>query len=325
MSMLAINRRDIVLSAAGAALALGLPRRVTFLGAAPAAAATMTEKGFHRFSVGDIEMTAIFDGEWAKPHDEGFIKGVSVEDTKLALAGGGLAIDAVHIPFTVMAASIAGRTVLFDAGTGGQLAPTAGLLRKSNLAAAGIDAATVATIVVTHFHPDHIFGLMEKDTNAPLFPNAEILVGSGEYAFWSDAGVIAKLPERAQGLARRIQAVFPGWKNIRRIDGEAEVAPGIRSVPTPGHTAGHTSYLVSSGGKALYVLGDVSNIPALFLKNPGWHVSFDADGAQAEATRRAMMDRAIAEGAMVAGYHFPFPTAGTVARDGGGYAFVPVA
>lgn len=322
--MLTLNRRDLIVSAAGAALALGLDRRVTFLGASPAAAAAMVDQGFHRFQVGDVEITALYDGLWEKPHDENFIKGVSIEQTKAALAAGGLPTDAIRIPFTAMAARIGDKTVLFDAGTGGQLAPSAGLMRGKSLAAAGIDPAAVSAVLISHFHPDHIFGLMEKETNAPLFPNAEIVVAAKEYGFWTDPALIARLPQSAQGLAKRIQTVFPGWKTIRRVEDGAEVLPGVRSVATNGHTPGHTSYQVASGGKVLYVLGDVSNIPALFLKNPGWHFAFDNDGDMAEATRRTMMDRAIAEGAMIAGYHYPFPAAGTVEKDGNGYAFVPI-
>lgn len=316
------TRRDVVLSASAAALALGLDGPTTFFGVTPAAAAA-AEQGFHKFRVGDVEMTAIYDGVWEKPHDEKFIKGVSIEETKKALADAGMATEAIPITFSVMAATVGGKTMLFDSGTGGQLAPTAGLLRKQNLAAAGIDPANVSLIAVTHFHPDHIFGLMEKDTNAPLFPNAEIVVSAKEYAHWTDPALPGKLPEANRGLPTRIQAVFPNWKNIRQIEDGAEVAAGVRAVATNGHTPGHTSWQVSSGGKVLYVLGDVSNIPALFLKHPDWQAIFDMDGDQASATRRAIMDRAISEGAMVAGYHYPFPAAGTVAKDGDGYAFVP--
>lgn len=322
--MIELSRRDLILSASTAALALGLPKRFAFLGASPAAAAAAIEAGFYKFQVGDVAMTAVYDGMWPKPHDPAFIKGVSVEETKAALSAAGLNSDTVPIPFSVMAATIGGKTVLFDSGTGGQLAPSAGLLRTKNLAAAGIDAAGVQTVFLTHFHPDHIFGLMEKDTNAPLFPNAEVVAPAKEYAFWTDPALIGKLPDAFKPLAQRIQAVFPTWK-IRQVDGEAEVAPGVRTMPTFGHTPGHTSYQVSSGSKVLYVLGDVSNIPALFLKHPTWQIMFDSDGDMAAATRKAMMDRVISEGAMVAGYHYPFPAAGQIAKDGDGYAFMPLA
>ena len=115
---------------------------------------------------------------------------------------------------------------------------------------------------------DHISGLMAKDTNAPIFPNAEIYVPAAEYKFWTD-------PTTTAGAAKRIQAVFPTWKNIKQFEGDKEVVPGVKPIDTSGHTPGHTSYQIGSGNRQLIVLGDVTNIPALFVKNPGWHAVFD--------------------------------------------------
>jgi glyoxylase-like metal-dependent hydrolase (beta-lactamase superfamily II) len=192
------------------------------------------------------------------------------------------------------------------------------------MAAAGIDPKGIGKIVVSHFHPDHIFGLMAKDTDAQIYPNAEIIMPAAELAWWTSAEAFAKLPPERHGLVKRIQATFPKWKNITPFEGEKEVAPGITAVPAPGHTAGHTVYQVASGPALLLVLADTSNIPALFARNPGWHAVFDADAALAEATRRKLFERAIADKALVSGYHFGMPGAGTIEKDGAGYAFVPV-
>lgn len=319
-----ISRRDVILAAGAGALVTGLPGRFAFLAPDAAKAGVILEQGFHKFQVGDITMTALYDGLWEKPHDPAFVANASVEDVKQALVAGGYSGETVPIPFSVMAAEIAGKRVLFDSGTGGQLAPTAGLMRSKSLAAAAIDPAKVDMICITHYHPDHIFGLMEKDTNAPLFPNAEIIVSATEHAFWMDESTVGKLPESQRGLAQRIQATLGKWSNVRQVEGESEVLPGVRTMPTYGHTPGHTSYHISSADRQLFVLGDVSNMPALFLRHPGWHAVFDADPAQAEDVRRSTMERAIADQVMIAGYHYPFPAAGTVTKDGEGYAFVPV-
>jgi glyoxylase-like metal-dependent hydrolase (beta-lactamase superfamily II) len=323
--MLELSRRDIVLGASAGALVTGLAGRLTLLAPSNALAGQILDQGFHRFLVGDITMTALYDGLWEKPHDQAFILNATIEQTRDALVVAGYSGETVPIPFSAMAAEIAGKIVLFDTGTGGQLVPSAGLMRAKNLAAAGINPANVSTICLTHYHPDHIFGLMEKDTDAPLFPNAEIIVAAAEHGFWTDESVTGSLPEAMRGLARRIQATLGKWTNVRQIEGEAEVVPGVRTMPTFGHTPGHTSYHVSSGDRQLFVLGDVSNMPALFLRHPGWHASFDADPVQAEEVRRSTMGRAIAEQAIIAGYHYPFPAAGTVVEDGEGFAFVPIA
>jgi glyoxylase-like metal-dependent hydrolase (beta-lactamase superfamily II) len=190
--------------------------------------------------------------------------------------------------------------------------------------AAGIDAGAIDTILISHCHPDHIFGLMGKGSNAAVFPNAEIIVSDVEYRFWTDPTVIDRLPEARKGLARRIQAVFPTWKNIRQVSGEADVAPGIRFVSAPGHTPGHRAFHLASGTAQLMISNDTAYVPALVVANPGWRGQYDQDQAVAEASRRALLDRVIADKIMICGYHFPFPGAGTIARDGAGYALTPM-
>jgi glyoxylase-like metal-dependent hydrolase (beta-lactamase superfamily II) len=212
-----------------------------------------------------------------------------------------------------------GKTILCDSGTGGQVQPTAGKM-MANMKAAGIDPAKIDTILISHCHPDHIFGLMEKDSNKPVFPDAEIIISDVEYKFWTDPAVIDRLPEARKGLARRIQAVFPTWKNIRQVEGEADVAPGIRFVSAPGHTPGHRAFHLSSGSSQLMISNDTAYVPALVVANPGWRGQYDQDGATAEASRRKLLDRVIADKIMICGYHFPFPGGGTIAKDGTGYA-----
>ena len=208
-----------------------------------------------------------------------------------------------------------------------QKAPEAGKGFK-HFKVGSIDPATVDVVLISHFHPDHIFGLMAKDTNEPVYANAELVMPEVEYNWWTDASVFTKLPEARHGLAKRVQAVFPGWKDkgrIKLVGDNAEVAAGIRSIHAPGHTPGHMAWHVSSGNAQLIVLADVVTYDPIFLRNPGWHASFDADGALAEANRRKLLERVIADKAMVTAYHFTFPSAGSIAKDGAGYAFLPIA
>ena len=169
-----ISRRDLVLGAAGAFAAFGLTKPIAFIGAA--SAQTAPGQGFRKYKVGDIEVISLYDGVWEKPHDENFIKGVSVEQTKAALKSARATDEFVPIPFTILAVRTGGRLVLIDSGTGRQAGgPKAGLLAQ-NMAAAGLDPKDVKTILVSHFHGDHVSGLMAKDTNAQQFPDAEIVV-----------------------------------------------------------------------------------------------------------------------------------------------------
>lgn len=318
----AMHRRDFIVSSTAAAAVMGLGGRIVF--AESKAAPDLMAKGFFSFKVGDVEVITISDGQWLKPHDPGFIKNASVDETKAALAAAGLSTDVVTIPFTITVIRTGGKTIMFDAGTGAQLAPTAGKL-AANMAAAGVDAKKIDKILVTHFHPDHIFGLMQKETNEQVFPDAEIIVPEAEYAYWTDPATLAALPENRKGLAKRIQSTMPTWKNLARIKGGAEVAPGIVAVAAHGHTPGHTTYVVGSGKDQLHVMADISNIPALFVKNPGWHAAFDSDPQAAEASRRRTFDRVIADKAVITGYHYGMPGAGRIEKDGNGYAFIPLA
>ena len=167
------------------------------------------------YKVGSAEVTAIYDGIWEKPHDPAFIANASVDDVKAAMVKAGLPADFVSIPFTV----VRGQERRQDHPVRQRHRRAGAAHRRqlmANMKAAGIDPAKIDTILISHFHPDHIFGLMEKDTNKPVYPNAEIIVSDVEYKFWTDPAVIDRLPEARKGLARRIQAVFPTWKNIAR-------------------------------------------------------------------------------------------------------------
>jgi glyoxylase-like metal-dependent hydrolase (beta-lactamase superfamily II) len=319
--MLNLSRRDLVVSA-GLAAALGLSARLAI---SPAFAQKTLDpaKGFQTYKVGSIEVTALYDGIWEKPHDPAFIKNASVDETKAALSQAGLTTDFVSIPLTVVALKVGDEHILVDSGSGGQWQPTAGKLH-ANMKAAGIDPAKIRTILISHFHPDHIFGLMEKGTNNPMFPDAEVMVSATEYKWWTEAGRVEKLPEGRKALGQRIQTVFPTWKNFKLVDREMDVAPGIRLVNAPGHTPGHAAFHVSSGNQQLMISNDTAYVPALLAPHPEWQGAYDQDGPLAVESRRKLLDRVIAEKMMICGAHFPFPGAGIFSKDGTGYALTPV-
>lgn len=324
--MTQITRRTAVLSAAAATAAFGLDRTVEIFPSALAQAGgphPMNPQAmkFHKFKVGSVEVTTVFDGAGFREHAATFIRNASIDDQKAALRAAKLPDDRTPNAYTVTFVNVGGRTVMFDSGGGGQVPGTGSL--AENVKAAGIDMSKLSAIVVTHFHPDHIFGLFSKE-NAPIYPNTEIIVPEAEIKFWADPNV-DRLPEAARGLARRVQATLGKWQNIKQVAADKDALPGIRAVPTYGHTAGHTSFIVSGGGGALFVLGDVTNIPVYNLRNPGWHIMFDANPQLAEQTRRATFDRVIAEKLVCTGYHWGMPGAGSIAKDGNGYALVPVA
>ncbi len=315
-----LSRRTFVFSSAFAA-AFGFVGKLA-IPASFAQTPSASAKGFRKFKIGSVEVTAVYDGVWAKPHDPGFIKNASIEDTKQALGNAGLSTEHVTIPLTVIVLTLNGKHIMIDAGSGAQWQPTAqGVL--GNMKAAGIDPANISTILISHFHPDHIFGLMEKGTNKPVYPNAELIVSADEYKWWTEPGRVEKLPEARRPLGQRINTVFPTWKNFTLVEGEKEVAPGIQLIKAPGHTPGHSAFLLSSGNEQLMLSNDVAYVPALLAPHPEWQGVYDQDGPMAVATRRKLLDRVVADKLRVCGAHFPFPGSGVFSKDGGTYAFVP--
>ncbi len=315
--------RRAVLGTAAAAAAFGLSSKLEFIPQAFAATPLEPTVGFYKYKVGSIEVTAIYDGIWRKPHDPAFIKNASVEDTKEALSKAGLTTDFMPIPLTVVVLDIGGRKIMMDAGSGvGQWQTNATHL-PANMAAAGIDYKKIDTIMISHFHPDHVWGLMEKGTNAAVFPNAELIVNAAEYNWWTDPGRVDKLAEGRKEAGRRIASVFPTWKNWKLVDDNAEVVPGVHMLAAYGHTPGHSVFLIDGGSEQLMVSADIMYVPALLAPHPEWEGAYDQDGPMAVATRRRLIDRVIADKIRICGSHFPFPGSGTFVKDGNAYGFIP--
>ena len=195
--------------------------------AAAAPSANKETPGIYRYRIGTFELTALYDGIWYRPINDAFIRNAPFAEVEHALADAFMPADKLATPFTTLIVNTGKKLVLLDTGTGGQIAPSAGVLRD-NLAAAGIDPKAVDQIVISHFHPDHINGIKDKD-NDLVFPNAEILVPAAEWAFWMDdanmnaAEGALKLTFRNQ---RRIFADIA--KQVARFEPGAEVAPGRR-------------------------------------------------------------------------------------------------
>jgi glyoxylase-like metal-dependent hydrolase (beta-lactamase superfamily II) len=320
--MFNITRRTLLGSAVAAA-AFGLPRQLEFVLPASAELPIEPATGHYKYKVGSIEVTAIYDGIWRKPHDPAFIKNASIEETKEALAKAGLTTDFMPIPLTVVVLKIGERLIMMDAGSGvGQWQANATHL-PANMKAAGIDYTKIDTLMISHFHPDHVWGLMEKETNAPVFANAELIVSDKEYNWWTDPGRLDKLAEGRKPAGRRIAQVFPTWKNWKLVKDGAEVAPGIQLIAAPGHTPGHSVFLVASGNDQLLVSADTMYVPALLAPHPEWQGAYDQDGPAAILTRRKLIDRVIADRIKICGSHFPFPGSGTFVKDGNAYGFTP--
>jgi glyoxylase-like metal-dependent hydrolase (beta-lactamase superfamily II) len=324
---MSMTRRTILAAApVAAATTIGGSALAQAQNAAPAAPANAGAQrqapGFYRYKVGDIEVTAINDGFAQRPV-EGFIRNAELPQVQQAMQESFLPQNQLTIPFTTLVVNNGGRIAIIDTGNGDSGAPTSGLWMQ-NFRAAGFDPSRVNTVIFSHFHGDHINGFRLKDGTA-VFPNAEVMVPAAEWAFWMDDARMNQAPEGMRGAFQGVRRVFgPVAKDVKQFEADKEIVPGVTTVAAPGHTPGHTTFMISSGSGKLMVMSDTTNHPALFVRNPDWSAIFDMDADQARATRRRMLDMAAAERTQVAFYHAPFPATGFIAKEGNGFRLVPV-
>jgi glyoxylase-like metal-dependent hydrolase (beta-lactamase superfamily II) len=320
--MMSLTRRHVPVAAAVVPASALSP-----LGSGPAIAAAPASgtqvPGLYRYKIGAFELTALYDGVWYRPIDEKFIRNADYRDVRRAMADAFMPAEKLSTPFTTLLVNTGSKLVLLDTGTGGQIAATAGTL-SANLAAAGVDPKAIDAIVISHFHPDHINGIKDKDNNR-VFPNAEIMVPAPEWKFWMDEVNMRAAPATLKGVFLNFRRIFADIANdVTRYDPGVEVASGVTTIPAFGHTPGHTVFAIQSGSESIVVLSDTTQHPALFARHPNWQPQFDIDGAQAVETRKKLLDRVAADRMLVTGYHFPFPACGHIVKTGGGYEHVPM-
>jgi glyoxylase-like metal-dependent hydrolase (beta-lactamase superfamily II) len=326
--MTGFTRRSALTSIAAAAGATALGPGPAAPPARAAAPATGQQApGFYRYKVGSHEVTVVTDGANMMALPENFVVNAKKDEVNAALAAAFLEKDKLTIPYSPIVVNTGAKLVVIDTGTGEanfqRSKGVAGQFHK-NLAASGIDRNAVDIVVISHFHGDHVNGLLTAD-NKPAFPNAEILVPQKEWAFFMDDGEMSQAaPGRMQDVFKNNRRVFDALgRKVTQYEWDKEVAPGITAVATVGHTPGHTSFVIASGSSRVFVQSDVTNVPFLFARNPGWHAVFDQDPKMAETTRRKVYDMVAAEKLALQGFHYPVPGRAYVEKDGSGYRVVP--
>jgi len=322
--MIELSRRQLVTGAATVTAATALPPFVAARAAAPPIG--KQAPGIYRYKVGSFELTVVTDGGNNNPLPDNFISAPRA-DVNAALTADFLPADRVIGAYNPAVVNTGSRLVALDTGLGlGMYQQSSGAVGQyhTNLQAAGIDRNAVDTVIISHFHADHINGLVGPD-DKPAFPNAEVLVPAPEWAFWADESNTSKLPEIARPQMPNFKRVFNVLGNkVTKYEGDKELMSGIRSISTPGHTPGHMSLLVSSGDAKMIYQADVTAGPAiLFVRNPDWQFVYDTDKTLAVETRKKFYDMAAAEKVLLQGYHFAFPSRGYVEKAGNGYRLVP--
>ncbi|PHP85702.1 MBL fold metallo-hydrolase [Burkholderia sp. AU18528] len=273
----------------------------------------MSNMTFPGRRVGDFTITAISDGYLTAGLD--VLSNIDVADAAgMQRAAGQQQPSAVHINCYVVRG--AGRTILVDAGAGG-IKQWGGRL-KDNLRLAGIDPAAIDTVLLTHAHPDHVGGLV-NGAGQVAFPNAELVAHRREVEFWRDDGNLSRASERARGNFRIARQVFDAYGDALRVFDAGKVLPGITALPLPGHTDGHTGYVLESGDQGLLVWGDIVHFPHIQIKRPDVSIAFDHDASQAVATRSRLLDRVSSERLLIAGMHLGEAGFARIRRTNGEY------
>lgn len=275
--------------------------------------------GIYHHSLGDLTITAVNDGYL--PFSFGYATHMEpLEASKLYAAS--FRTDPPRVTVNAFAVHTPEGVVLIDSGCGGALGDTLGTI-PANLAAAGINPSDVTTILMTHLHLDHVGGLIDAAGNA-RYPNAELVMHTDEAAFWLSPDALAKASESVKSSVEMAQKATAPYQARLRTLSSGEALPGFAIVPEPGHTPGHSGWMINSGGQKLLIWGDIAHLPSLQFANPHIGVAFDTDGKQAYDTRLKILDMAASERLLVAGMHLDFPPFGHVRKQDQAYAFVPL-
>ncbi len=279
--------------------------------------------GFYRLKVGDLEVTALFDGH-------GVFDPLWLNGTKAMMDG---VVEALHEDPRLLDVSDEGflvntgkQLILVDAGAGtwwggGALGRLAG-----SLLSAGCSPEEVDIVLVTHLHSDHVGGLTTQDGKR-VFPNADVYVAKAESDFWLSPEIAAKAPKDAQPFFRSAQAIAAPYIKAGKwhtLSGSEPVGDGMQLLPLPGHTPGHTGYEFSSKGQKILFWGDIIHAQRVQLQHPEVTATFDIDQNAAAVTRLQLLPRLAREHVLIAGPHMPFPALGSLRREGNGYSWVPV-
>lgn len=277
---------------------------------------------WYRFSIGDFNATIVSDGELTfESCTSEFPEAPAAEVQKL--------LDREFLPNAplvlqenTLVLDTGKRVILFDTGFGEvPLFGTASGQLPKNLVKAGIGLEDIDTVILTHIHPDHAWGLTNAE-GKKTFPNAEVFVSRTDFDFWTDENKVndENMGAFVQGARK---AILPYKDRMTLIEKDGEVLPGITALSFPGHTLGHTSYLIQSGGDSFLNLGDICHHYALLFPNPRWKYKWDIDADLAVQSRLKCFNMAVDKNLTLIGFHFPFPGVGSIRREGEGFRYVP--
>jgi glyoxylase-like metal-dependent hydrolase (beta-lactamase superfamily II) len=275
--------------------------------------------------VGALDVLIVSDGVLPLPTTT-MATNASPDDRATWLDAMFLPPDAFDWPLNVAVVRCGDRTILIDAGLGGEFPgfPRAGQL-PSRLDAAGIDLADVTDVIITHMHMDHVGGLLVEGMKDRLRADVQVHVCAAEVRFWESpdftrTSMPSAVPPVLCAAARRF--VNDYRSRLRLFDEACEVVPGVTVHRTGGHTPGHCVVRLASGGERLTFAGDA--IFPVGFEHPDWHNGFEHDPEESVRVRVGLLQDVAATGELLVATHLPFPSLGRVAINGDTFRWVPV-
>jgi glyoxylase-like metal-dependent hydrolase (beta-lactamase superfamily II) len=273
---------------------------------------------FYRFKLGTIEATVVTDGPLSIGPAARTFRGPSEDELGKMMSDQFLPANNVVLDQNVLVINTGDKLALFETGMSSvKRNDDMGRLVQS-LKQSGIDPKDIDAVIPTHAHIDHIGGIMAAD-GSRNFPNAQIYIAQTDLEFWTDDKRLGT-PGEGSSLAAK-KNLLPNRDRIVFYQDGKEVIPGVQAMLTPGHTVGHTSFVITSGGKSLFVVGDLMH-HVILVEKPRMEVAFDTDPKQGIETRIKVMDLLAKERMPALVYHMPWPGIGHFAKQGDGFRYV---